>query len=597
MCVTLDSTSPASNGSGTACTTGWALSPVASGESEYNGYFDINQSVTVKIIAGVNGETDSSIVSYGETPTQSVLAANFGWQCGPRDPSNCPTETWPSYLYVPDTFRLWDTLTSWSEIVQTSTCLANNDCVWTILDNYLIDLNNHLYNGQPRFAIFTNGYVPCWEVGLPTNCGSGNAPHGQNAIPNDLTSSGSSPGFNAFITAFVNHCVASQPTICVKNLITGYELWNEWNTGVYWTNCGNLTQCGTKLCQMWVPAAQIIRASVPHAVLIAPSATPANANYLTAFSDWLNMENSSGRISDAANWHLYMTNLSPPPYTNTPESQWTNVAPGIISDQNGIAGWKSAPYLDTETNFIGNGSGGATPYGCASTDYPTADCAGQIARWQIMHASNGVASLDWYSGNRTIGNGPASYQDVYQYAQQFMIGGHFTAAASNLSGSVWTAPFVEANGTVALWVWQSCTAGDNACESGTTYTVPANYTDYRDLVAGGVTDVIPGNPISISVMPIMLEQVYAAAPTFNPPGGTYTGTQNITVSTTSTGAIICGNTTGSPKTNGSTGCAAGSTLYTGPIQLKSGTNVTLYAVAGGSGFNDSPISSATYVIH
>ena len=85
----------------------------------------------------------------------------------------------------------------------------------------------------------------------------------------------------------------------------------------------------------------------------------------------------------------------------------------------------------------------------------------------------------------------------------------------------------------------------------------------------------------------------AAIPTFSPAAGTYSGSQSVTLSTASSGAVICYNTTGSPATNGSTGCATG-TLYTGPVTVSS--SETLYAVAGGTGYGDSPAGSASYVI-
>ena len=85
----------------------------------------------------------------------------------------------------------------------------------------------------------------------------------------------------------------------------------------------------------------------------------------------------------------------------------------------------------------------------------------------------------------------------------------------------------------------------------------------------------------------------AAAPTFSPAAGTYTGSQNVALSSPSSGAVICYSTTGNPATNGSTGCSTG-TLYTGAIPVSS--NETLNAVAGGTSYNDSPVASATYSI-
>ncbi len=85
----------------------------------------------------------------------------------------------------------------------------------------------------------------------------------------------------------------------------------------------------------------------------------------------------------------------------------------------------------------------------------------------------------------------------------------------------------------------------------------------------------------------------AVTPTASPAAGTYTGTQKVTLSTTSSGAVICYSTNGAPATNGSNDCASG-TLYTGPISISA--SETLYAVAGGTGYSDSSTFSGEYVI-
>jgi hypothetical protein len=82
-------------------------------------------------------------------------------------------------------------------------------------------------------------------------------------------------------------------------------------------------------------------------------------------------------------------------------------------------------------------------------------------------------------------------------------------------------------------------------------------------------------------------------PTFSPVAGTYAGAQTVAIGT-ALGGVICYNTTGAPATNGTTGCAAGSTLYTGTVSVSS-TEI-LYAVAGGTGYLDSAVSPASYTI-
>jgi hypothetical protein len=76
----------------------------------------------------------------------------------------------------------------------------------------------------------------------------------------------------------------------------------------------------------------------------------------------------------------------------------------------------------------------------------------------------------------------------------------------------------------------------------------------------------------------------AASPIYSVAPGTYSGTQSISLSTSTSGAYICYAVSSSypaptPQPNNNGGCSAG-TLYTGPISISSST--TLYAMAGTS---------------
>jgi len=81
----------------------------------------------------------------------------------------------------------------------------------------------------------------------------------------------------------------------------------------------------------------------------------------------------------------------------------------------------------------------------------------------------------------------------------------------------------------------------------------------------------------------------AAAPTFSPGSGTYASTQFVTMASSTSGASIRYTTDGSTptETNGAT--------YSGPVVI--GRTTTLSAIAYGSGFTDSNITSATYAIN
>ena len=79
-----------------------------------------------------------------------------------------------------------------------------------------------------------------------------------------------------------------------------------------------------------------------------------------------------------------------------------------------------------------------------------------------------------------------------------------------------------------------------------------------------------------------------AAPVFNPPAGTYTTAQTVTLSTATPGASI------RYTTDGSTPTETSGTLYSAPIAVSSTS--TIQALAYASGMTDSIVSSAAYTI-
>jgi hypothetical protein len=79
-----------------------------------------------------------------------------------------------------------------------------------------------------------------------------------------------------------------------------------------------------------------------------------------------------------------------------------------------------------------------------------------------------------------------------------------------------------------------------------------------------------------------------AAPVFTPGGGTYSAAQNVTITSSTSGASI------RYTTNGSAPTETNGTLYSAPVNISS--NTTLQAIAYESGFTDSTVTSASYVI-
>ena len=438
-------------------------------------------------LIGCGGGSSSTTVTPPTPPptTQTgIQSSAFGMQCGNGDTADCegPNDTivWPSTQAQPGLLRLHDAGTHWSQMNP-----ANNSYDWGTLDKWLDLIAQH----QPIAVIQVFTWTPCWDSTVGT-CGiSPDAPTGTNGIPSDLTASGS-PTFNAFVTAFTQHC--SPAGNCVANLIKYYEMWNEWNQTFHWT--GTMAQ----VYQMVKPAVALIRTNVPNAVILMPSTTrfsQTGNGFKGDFQNWLNYENANGRISDWVDWHVYLTDTETT--TATPEQTWSIYNGVYLSVQSSTSGWASTPWANTETNFNGSPE---LNYSCPSAEYNPDDCTGQIVRWQILHDSNGASSLDWYKWNQTVGSN-SQYESAYYWMMQYLRGGKFTGPASSTgSGTteIWSAPFAESNGTAAMFVW-------TPSETGAAFTVPAGYTSYRDLT-GISAATSASQQINISTQPVLLEQ-------------------------------------------------------------------------------------------
>ena len=86
-----------------------------------------------------------------------------------------------------------------------------------------------------------------------------------------------------------------------------------------------------------------------------------------------------------------------------------------------------------------------------------------------------------------------------------------------------------------------------------------------------------------------------ATPAFSPVAGTYTGTQSVTISTSTGGATLCYTTDGTtPTANGAGTCTHGTTYASAISVLNS---ETIKAIGSESGFTDSTVSTAAYVIN
>ncbi|HEY4365588.1 MAG TPA: chitobiase/beta-hexosaminidase C-terminal domain-containing protein, partial [Bryobacteraceae bacterium] len=139
-------------------------------------------------------------------------------------------------------------------------------------------------------------------------------------------------------------------------------------------------------------------------------------------------------------------------------------------------------------------------------------------------------------------------------------------------------------GTVAI-------SGTGVSASGVTVTatkITANFviTAGAAATARNVTVTTANGTSNPEIFTVTAAQV--AAPAFNPVGGVYSTTQNVVISTTTSGASI------RYTTDGSTPTSTVGTVYSAAVPVAS--SLTLKAIAYKSGMTDSPDSSAAYTI-
>jgi hypothetical protein len=403
----------------------------------------------------------------------NLTAGSFGFQCGTADSGNCPNYTWPPTQAQPGVFRLWDAQVQWS-VLETSTGYN-----WANLDSWLDAIASH----QPRQVIYTFGWTPCYIASGP--CVHNNTESA--SPPSDLGQTGGSKSFTDFVTALVGHCSPSNN--CVSSLITYYELWNEANAQAFWTGTQD------QLYRMMKPAVSIIKQKIPTAKILTPPLSN-STGFQSWECGWLGEEVANGVISNIYAIHTYLANA-------IPENKWSLAIQQLAPNNQYAAtcnssGWSPLPWWVTETQYNNGINQGSYPFKCHLDVYSTNDCVGQIVRWQAIINSNGGTNLTWYWWKTAIGNYPLR-DTAYYWMMQYMVGGSFSQACTNISGTTWTCPFTEADGKKAFFVWTTT-------ETGTTYyQVPPGYADYRDL-SGGTTPVNPaGQQITITVEPIMVE--------------------------------------------------------------------------------------------
>jgi hypothetical protein len=168
---------------------------------------------------------------------------------------------------------------------------------------------------------------------------------------------------------------------------------------------------------------------------------------------------------------------------------------------------------------------------------------------------------------------------------------------SGLGGTVATPILSPAGGTYdsAQNVTIACTTSGASIHYTTDGSAPTKSSKaYSSPVAVSATTTLKAiasksgsNDSAVATASYVINPSTVATPTFSPAEGTYDSAQNVTIACATSGASIFYTTDGSAPT-------ASSTAYVSPVTISATT--TLKAIATKSGYPDSVVATATYVI-
>jgi hypothetical protein len=375
--------------------------------------------------------------------------------------------------------RLWDSDTQWANI-NTSDGVYD----WTILDKWLASSQAHSVD-----VLYTFGRIPAWASSNPSdpNCGEG---AGTCDPPKDLNpdGSGSNQLWKNFVAALVAHNRASN-TAHIKY----WEVWNE----PYHTRGWNGTI--PQMIRMAQDARAIIKSADPSAMVFTPSFVVTGEGRL-----WLEsyLGAGGGQYADGIAFHGYVQRAG-----HLVVEDFNNYV-SLLKITLANHGQQGKPLWDTEASW-----GYSRIAGFNDLDMQAAF----VARFYLLHWSNGVDRFYWYQWNakNTVGTlwkvdqynpgGPGTvlkpgiaYEEIYNW----MVGATMTSPCT-ASGSVWTCQLSRPHGYQAMAVWDASQTCSNGVCSTTPYTYDRAYIKYRDF-AGNAT-ALSHRTVPVGAKPILLE--------------------------------------------------------------------------------------------
>jgi len=278
----------------------------------------------------------------------------------------------------------------------------------------------------------------------------------------------------------------------------------------------------------------------------------------------------------------------------------------------------AGPMLVPGTSLLVGGGKAGVLYvlNTGSLGHETSTDSGAVQEITISQMRGGPV----YWQRSTANGGPLLYEwGVSDAVKAFPFNGSTFATTPSAAGSVSPNPVypgglltLSANGstpgTGVLWatVNSSSTAPYSSVVPGVLYAFDANNVATELWNSNLRTADSLGNLAKMTPPMVANGRVYvatfsqqvavyglltppAAAPTFSPAAGTYTGAQSVTLASTTPNASFYYTTNGTPPTTAST-------LYVPGTPIAVNSTETIEAIATASGYSPSPVSSANYTI-
>jgi hypothetical protein len=439
-----------------------------------------NATVTATSVADPTQKASATISVTPQGSTGAGVAASFFGMHVNQLTSPWPTVPFASYRTLNSDYIKWadinvaDQKYNWHnfDIWMAKAQASGQDIMYTLFTT------PSWASTRGRNTMVPNYNCVYWNISGPGECDP----------PNDLNADGSGTDqhWKDFITAVMNHVGPGK--------IKYWEVWNEWNNNIEWTG----TQA--QMLRMAKDAYTIIKSMDSNALVTTPSVSSA----VFSIDSWIRpyLAAGGGNYADIIAVHGYVhMPINKCPYS-CPDPQIV----ASILDQARAAmlatGQQNKPLFDTEGSW-GEGTQMVDP------DLQAAF----TGRYYLIQAagtanSKGFDKFYWYGwdfphsgqfyafNGRGLNSSGTAYEQVYSW----LVGA--TQSGCTSEGNRWTCPMTR-SGYQAEAIWdssQNCTYG--TCST-INVTVPATYTQYRDL-EGNVT-TISNNTVPVGLKPILLE--------------------------------------------------------------------------------------------